>query len=53
VFGSDQNAATVIDRLGRIIEFPLMAKRQLADEILNVARTLILDRSARTGPRTE
>ena len=52
-FGSDQNAVTVIDRQGRIIEFPLMAKRQLADEILNVARTLISPRGARTGLRTE
>lgn len=52
-FGSDQNAATVIDRQGRTIEFPLMAKRQLADEILNVARSLISPRGARTGPRTE
>jgi phosphopantothenoylcysteine decarboxylase / phosphopantothenate---cysteine ligase len=52
-FGSDQNAATLIDRHGRATEFPLMAKRQLADEILNVARTLISPRGSRTGPRTE
>jgi phosphopantothenoylcysteine decarboxylase / phosphopantothenate---cysteine ligase len=52
-FGSDQNAATVIDRHGRATEFPLMTKRQLADEILNVARTLISPRGSRTGPRTE
>lgn len=52
-FGSDQNAATVIDRQGRTTEFPLMAKRQLADQILNVARALILPRGAQTGIRTE
>jgi len=52
-FGSDQNAATMIDRQGRTTEFPLMAKRQLADHILNVARALLLARGSRAGIRTE
>ncbi len=52
-FGSDQNAASVIDRQGRITEFPLMAKRQLADQILNVAHRLISRPGAHTGSRTE
>lgn len=37
-FGSDRNAVTVVERDGRITEFPLKAKRELADDILNVAR---------------
>ena len=37
-FGSDRNAVTVLERDGRITEFPLKAKRELADDILNVTR---------------
>ncbi|HKT35919.1 MAG TPA: bifunctional phosphopantothenoylcysteine decarboxylase/phosphopantothenate--cysteine ligase CoaBC [Nitrospira sp.] len=37
-FGSEQNAVTVIERDGRITDFPLMPKRQLADDVLNAAR---------------
>ena len=37
-FGSDQNAATVIERDGRVTELPLKAKRELADDILNAAQ---------------
>jgi phosphopantothenoylcysteine decarboxylase/phosphopantothenate--cysteine ligase len=37
-FGSDQNAATVIERDGRVTEFPLKPKRELADDILNAAQ---------------
>jgi phosphopantothenoylcysteine decarboxylase/phosphopantothenate--cysteine ligase len=37
-FGSDQNAATVIERDGRITELPLKSKRELADDILNAAQ---------------
>ena len=37
-FGSDRNAVTVLERDGRITEFPLKAKRDLADDILNVTR---------------
>jgi len=51
-FGSDQNAATVIDRHGRITEFSLTSKRQLADHILNIARTLIVPRDAQSRVRT-
>ena len=37
-FGSDENAAILIDRQGREIELPLMTKREMADKILDVAR---------------
>jgi phosphopantothenoylcysteine decarboxylase/phosphopantothenate--cysteine ligase len=36
-FGSDQNAATVIERDGRVTELSLKPKRELADDILNAA----------------
>ena len=39
-FGSDQNAATLIDRQGMMTELPLMPKRALADAILNRAHEL-------------
>lgn len=39
-FGSDENAATLIDRQGRETEFPLMPKRELADKILDAVRDL-------------
>ena len=34
-FGSDQNAAILIERDGRITELPLKPKRELADDILS------------------
>src|SRR4029079_5594071 len=37
-FGSDRNAATVIERDGRMTDLPLKAKCHLADDILNVAK---------------
>jgi phosphopantothenoylcysteine decarboxylase/phosphopantothenate--cysteine ligase len=37
-FGSDHNAATLIERDGRITELPLKPKRELADDILNAAQ---------------
>lgn len=40
-FGNDQNAATLIDRQGTLLELPLMPKRAMADAILNKARTLL------------
>ena len=40
-FGSDQNAATLIDRHGYLRELPLMPKRALADAILNRAQELL------------
>jgi phosphopantothenoylcysteine decarboxylase/phosphopantothenate--cysteine ligase len=40
-FGSDQNAATLIDREGALTELPLMPKRALADAILNRAQELL------------
>ena len=40
-FGSDQNAATLIDRQGIMTELTLMPKRALADAILNRAQELL------------
>ncbi|MCG3768428.1 MAG: Coenzyme A biosynthesis bifunctional protein CoaBC [Nitrospira sp.] len=40
-FGSDYNAATLIDRQGTLIELPLMSKRAMADAILNKAQALL------------
>ena len=45
-FGSDQNAATLIDREGGLTELPLMPKRALADAILNRAQELLLVRQS-------
>jgi phosphopantothenoylcysteine decarboxylase/phosphopantothenate--cysteine ligase len=45
-FGSDQNAAVLIDRQGGMTELPLMPKRALADAILNRAQTLIYTRQS-------
>ena len=40
-FGSDQNAAVLIDRHGVMIDVPLIPKRALADVILNRAQQLL------------
>lgn len=45
-FGSDQNAATLIDRQGSTIELPLMPKRTLADAILSHAQALLRSRAS-------
>jgi phosphopantothenoylcysteine decarboxylase/phosphopantothenate--cysteine ligase len=45
-FGSDQNAATLIDRQGSTIELPLMPKRALADAILSHAQALLRSRES-------
>ncbi len=50
-FGSDQNAATLIDRHGSITELPLMPKRALADEILNRAQELLGATQSRLATR--
>ena len=50
-FGSDRNAATLIDRQGAITELPLMPKRTLADAILNRAHELLLTRQLSQAPR--
>ena len=50
-FGSDQNAATLIDRQGGMIELPLMPKRALADAILNRARELLRTRQSSHAPK--
>lgn len=39
-FGVDTNQVTMIDRAGRIIELPLMSKRDIATRILDTAREL-------------
>jgi phosphopantothenoylcysteine decarboxylase/phosphopantothenate--cysteine ligase len=49
-FGSDQNAATLIDRQGGMIELPLMPKRALADAILNRAEELLRTRQSSHAP---
>ncbi|MCI0427444.1 MAG: bifunctional phosphopantothenoylcysteine decarboxylase/phosphopantothenate--cysteine ligase CoaBC [Nitrospiraceae bacterium] len=50
-FGSDQNAATLIDRQGALIELPLMSKRALADAILNRAQELLRARQSSQAPK--
>jgi phosphopantothenoylcysteine decarboxylase/phosphopantothenate--cysteine ligase len=49
-FGSDQNAAILIDRQGAMIELPLMPKRALADIILNQAQELLRSRQSKQAP---
>ncbi|MDE3224694.1 MAG: bifunctional phosphopantothenoylcysteine decarboxylase/phosphopantothenate--cysteine ligase CoaBC [Nitrospirota bacterium] len=46
-FGSDTNAATLIDREGRVQELALMPKRELADRILDAALALTRSRPGR------
>ena len=50
-FGSEQNAATLIDREGAITELPLMPKRALADAILNRAHELLRTRESQQAPK--
>ena len=50
-FGSDQNAATLIDRQGAMTELPLMPKRALADVILNRAQELLRTRQSNQAPK--
>ena len=50
-FGSDQNAATLIDRQGTLLELPLMPKRAMADAILNKARTLLCATTESQAPK--
>jgi phosphopantothenoylcysteine decarboxylase/phosphopantothenate--cysteine ligase len=50
-FGSDQNAATLIDRQGSMTELPLMPKRALADAILNRAKELLRTRQSSRAPK--
>lgn len=45
-FGSDQNAALLIDKQGTMTELPLMSKRALADAILNRAHVLLCTRES-------
>jgi phosphopantothenoylcysteine decarboxylase/phosphopantothenate--cysteine ligase len=51
-FGSDQNAAILIDRQGTMVELPLMPKRALADLILNQAKELLRNRQSVQTPTT-
>jgi phosphopantothenoylcysteine decarboxylase/phosphopantothenate--cysteine ligase len=39
-FGSDSNQAVLIDRTGRVTEWPLMPKRALADRVLDAVEQL-------------
>ena len=50
-FGSDQNAATLIDRQGGMTELPLMPKRALADAILSRAEELLRTRQSNQAPK--
>ena len=50
-FGSEQNAATLIDREGVVTELPLMPKRALADAILNRAHELLRTRESQQAPK--
>jgi phosphopantothenoylcysteine decarboxylase/phosphopantothenate--cysteine ligase len=50
-FGSDQNAATLIDRQGAMTELPLMPKRALADAILNRAQEMLRARQSGQAPK--
>jgi phosphopantothenoylcysteine decarboxylase/phosphopantothenate--cysteine ligase len=50
-FGSDQSAATLIDRQGIMTELPLMPKRALADAILNQAQELLRTRQSKQAPK--
>ena len=50
-FGSDQNAAVLIDRQGGMTELSLMSKRALADAILNRAHPLLHTRQSNQAPK--
>lgn len=50
-FGSEQNAATLIDREGAVTELPLMPKRALADAILNRVHELLRTREPQQAPK--
>lgn len=50
-FGSDENAATLIDRNGLVIEFPLKSKRELAGDILDAAHRLLHDATSQRTAR--
>ena len=50
-FGSDQNAAVLIDRQGGMTELSLMSKRALADAILNRAQELLRARQSSQAPK--
>jgi phosphopantothenoylcysteine decarboxylase/phosphopantothenate--cysteine ligase len=39
-FGTDTNQAVLVDRNGRVVDLPLMSKRELADRILDAAMAL-------------
>lgn len=50
-FGSEQNAATLLDKQGTITELPLMPKRALADAILNRAHALLRTSESTQAPK--
>jgi phosphopantothenoylcysteine decarboxylase / phosphopantothenate---cysteine ligase len=50
-FGSDKNAATLIDRQGAMTALPLMSKRALADAILDRVQELFRARQSSQTPK--
>jgi phosphopantothenoylcysteine decarboxylase/phosphopantothenate--cysteine ligase len=52
-FGSDRNAATLIDRRGNVTELSLRSKRQLADDILDVTQRLLRTEALRHSAATK
>jgi phosphopantothenoylcysteine decarboxylase/phosphopantothenate--cysteine ligase len=54
-FGSEQNAATLIDRLGKVTDLSMRSKRRLADDILDAAQGLLRTSVSRrpSGPKSE
>ena len=50
-FGSDTNAAVLVDREGRVTQLDLMPKRVLADRILDAVKALGVPATRRTRPQ--
>ena len=50
-FGSDTNAAVLVDREGRVTQLDLMPKRVLADRILDAVKALGVPAMRRTRPQ--
>ncbi len=50
-FGSDQNAATLIDRHGTVLELSLRSKRRLADDVLDAGHQLLRTQKPKPGIR--
>jgi len=50
-FGSDTNAAVLVDRVGRVTQLDLLPKRALADRILDALRELVVTSKRRAHPQ--